>query len=280
MSAPSPAPTRGSRSTLSIATQLIDDETAVLMPSGDVDLWSAPELKRMLYEMRAAGRKRLVLDLAGVRFMDSTALGVLVGIERRLADDDRLALAEPSPQVLRVFELTGVAAGFRIFPTRDAAVRYVTLDDAQPVVSAASPPLTADAALLLGIAATAMPFAQSLEEQAERWLRAMRRHGEAGAVLASLGVQEAPVSRLDDARDPELARPADTDAVAIVTEHAGHIAAERGAAKLATSDVLRAVIQVYGETFDRVLAAHGVNLDELLERLESGEPAGAAGGVN
>lgn len=275
MSAPSPDSTRGSRLTLSIATQLIDDETAVVAPSGDVDLWSAPELKRTLYEMLAANRTRLVLDLAGVRFMDSTALGVLVGIERRLTDDARLALAEPSPEVLRIFELTGVAAAFRIFPTRDAAVRHVTVDDAQPVVSAAPPPLTADAALLLGIAATAMPFAQSREEEAERWLRALRRHGEAGAVLASLGVQEAAVSGPENAHGTDLLRSADADAVTIVTDHAGHVAAERGATKLTTSDVFRAVIHVYGETFGRVLAAHGVGLHELLERLESPEPADA-----
>jgi anti-sigma B factor antagonist len=274
MSVPSPDPTRGSRSTLSIVSELIDDETAVLMLSGEADLWSAPELKRTLYDMLAQER-RLVIDLAGVRFMDSTALGVLVAIERRLAGDERLALADPSPEVLRLFELTGLTAGFRIFPTRSAAVRHVTVGHAEPAVGAALPPLTADAALLLGIAATAMPFAQSLEEQAERWLTALRRHGEAGAVLASLGVQESSVGRHEDVLGPELARLAETDAVEIVTDQAGHVAADRGAAKLTTSDVLRAVIQVYGETFDRVLAAHAVRVDELLERLERAEPAGA-----
>lgn len=260
---------------LSIATELVDDETAVLALTGEVDLWSAPELKRALYDLFTAGRKRVVVDLAAVRFMDSTALGVLVAIDRRLSGDERLALAEPSAEVLRVFELTGVAAGFGVFPTRDAAVRHVTQDRVETPMAAATPPLTADAALLLGIAATAMPFAQSLEQQAERWLRALRRHGEGGAVLASLGVQEAPVTRLEDARTSDFPRPADVDAVAIVTDRAGHIAAERGAAKLATGDVLRAVIHVYGETFERVLDAHGASLGELVQRLESSEPTGA-----
>lgn len=206
--------------------------------------------------------------------MDSTALGVLVGVDRRLTGDQRLALAGPGREVLRVFELSGVAASFRIFPTREAALGYVALDAAQPPASV-TPPLTADAALLLGIAATAMPFAQSREEQAERWLRALRRHGEAGAVLASLGVQEGPVSHVDDrpATDPE--NPDDADPVMIVTEHAGHIAAERGSMKLSTTDVLRAVIQVYSETFARVVAAHGVSLHEVVERLETHEPAAA-----
>lgn len=257
----------------SIDTVLVDHQTAVVVPEGELDLWSAPQLKRTLCDLLAAGRKRLVLDLEGVRFMDSTALGVLVAIERRLAGDERLALAQTGPEVLRIFELTGIAAGMRIFPSREAAISYVTLDQAESRESS-TPPLTADAALLLGIASTAMPFAQSIEEQAERWLRALRRHGEAGAVLASLGVHEAPVSRVEDGRGTDSLRPGD-DAVAIVTEHAGHIAGERGAPKLATTDVLVAVIHVYGETFARVLDAHGVSFYELVERIENGEPAEA-----
>jgi anti-sigma B factor antagonist len=258
---------------LSVPIELVAAETAVVTLSGEVDLWSAPDLKRTLYDLLAAGRKRLVLDLSGVRFMDSTALGVLVGLVRRLGSDEQLALAAPSTEVLRLLELTGVAGAFRIFPARDAALESVTADQAALRAVPAVPPLTGDAALLLGITATAMPFAQSHEEQAERWLRALRRHGEAGAVLASLGVQEGPVSRPGDTGPADPSWPFDTEAVESVTETAGRIAAGRGAAKLTTSDVLRAVIDVYGETFERVLEAHDVKLGELGERLGSGEPA-------
>jgi anti-sigma B factor antagonist len=259
---------------VSIDTVLVDDRTAVVVVEGELDLWSAPQLRRTLRELLVTGRKRLVLDLAGVRFMDSTALGVLVGIDRRLESDQRVAIAQAGPEALRVLELSGVAARFRIFPTREMALNYVTLDHAErPPASA--PALTADAALLLGIASTAMPFAESLEEQAERWLHALRRHGEAGAVLAALGVGEAPVGRLEHSSAGDLLRFGEADAVAIVTQQAGHIAAERGARKLATTDVLLAVIHVYATTFERVLAAHGVDATELTARLDTDEPTGA-----
>jgi anti-sigma B factor antagonist len=257
----------------SIETVPVDDRTAIVELHGELDLWSSPQLKRTLCELLDAGKNRLVLDLAAVRFMDSTALGVLVGIDRRLASDERLALAQPSREVLRVLEMSGVAAGFRIFPTREAALSYAALDRAEQPES--SVPLTADAALLLGIAATAMPFAQSSAEQAERWLRALRRHGEAGAVLASLGVTEAPVSRLEEGGKAASLRTDDADPVEIVSEHAGVLAAARGAAKLATTDVLVAVMHVYGEVFDRVLEAHGVQRDELATRLERSDRAEA-----
>lgn len=272
MSAPFADPTHKSRSTLSIESDQLDARTAVVVLRGEVDLWSAPPFKRTLCDLLASGTKRLVVDLAEVRFMDSTALGVLVGVERRLASDERLALAGIRAEVSRVLEMSGVATSFRIFPTREAAVSYVAIDEIEPATPS-SPPPTTDAALLLGIAGTAMPFAQSFDEQADRWLRALRRHGEAGAVLASLGVTEGPVARVEDGREAGPRRAGDKDALALVTEHAGQIAVERGASKLATTDVLRAVIQVYGETFERTVSAHGVNIDELVARLEKIEPA-------
>ncbi|HVR05071.1 MAG TPA: hypothetical protein VMS02_03445, partial [Solirubrobacteraceae bacterium] len=50
--------------------------------------------------------------------------------------------------------------------------------------------LAPDAAMALGIAATAMPFARTPEDEAERWLRVLRLHGQAGIVLQALGVSE------------------------------------------------------------------------------------------
>ena len=255
-----------------IDTITVDDRTAVVVVDGELDLWSAPELKRALCDQLASGHKSLVLDLGDVSFMDSTALGVLVGIDRRLSADERLVIAQAGSEVLRLFELSGVGSGMRIFPSRDAAIGYVSLDHHSQLASG-TPPLTADAALLLGIAATAMPFAQSFDQQGERWLRALRRHGEAGVVLASLGVQEVPVSRLEEGRE-SLATP-EADPVAIVSEHAGHLAVARRATKVGTVDVLLAVIDVYGETFARVLAAHDVQLEELLARLADRDAAGA-----
>ena len=44
--------------------------------------------------------------------------------------------------------------------------------------------------MVLGIASTAMPFARTADEEAERWLRVLRLHGEVGAALQALGVSE------------------------------------------------------------------------------------------
>jgi hypothetical protein len=53
-------------------------------------------------------------------------------------------------------------------------------------------PLSQDAALVVTLAGTAMAFAHSADDEAERWLRVMRLHGQVGDVLQALGVGEAP----------------------------------------------------------------------------------------
>lgn len=129
---------------------------------------------------------------------------------------------------------------------------------------------TPDAAIALGIASTAMRFARTPEAQAERWLRVLRLHGEAGLALQALGVGEgrlrAPVGPSAFTRAAAV-RGDDRDVVGEVIAHAGRIAAARGAADLATKDVLLAVMQVYGVYFDRVLTAYGTDRRELTERL-------------
>lgn len=145
-----------------------------------------------------------------------------------------------------------------------------------------SPTVAPDAAIVLGMASTAMPFARSPEAEAERWLRILRIHGEAGAALHALGVSE---GRLEESgRDADVERWAQSarstepsakvslasersDPVERVIDQAVNIAGRDGRRSVATTDLLLAVILVYGEDFDRVLRAHGTDRDEVVELL-------------
>ena len=137
--------------------------------------------------------------------------------------------------------------------------------------------------MALGIASTAMPFARTPEDEAERWLRVLRLHGEAGIALQALGVSEGPLpasraspDRESSAFDDEgsegsaLVVADDRDAVALVSEYAVEIAAGAAPAVSARKTCLVAVMRIYGEDFDRVLRAHGTDREEVLERLASG----------
>ena len=144
-----------------------------------------------------------------------------------------------------------------------------------------SPTVAPDAAIVLGIASTAMPFARTPEAEVERWLRILRVHGEAGAALQAIGVSEGrlPESGADVERWAQSARGSEPrvkvslpaserpDPVERVVNEAVEIAARRGRSDVATTDLLLAVMCVYGGDFERVLHAHGAEREELVECL-------------
>jgi hypothetical protein len=126
-----------------------------------------------------------------------------------------------------------------------------------------------DAALVLGMASTAIPFARSRASEAERWLRILRLHGESGAALQALGVSEAPLEGVEHPDPADGGERADRDdVVASVADTAAALARDRGAQAVATTDILVAVMTVYGSEFSEVLRAHGTDHDEVIQRLE------------
>lgn len=137
-------------------------------------------------------------------------------------------------------------------------------------------PLSQDAALVVALAGTAMPFAHSAEDEAERWLRAMRLHGEVGSTLQALGVGEAPLMTGTDHEHSEgHGTPSlGPDVLETVTQRADEFATARHAETVGTTDVLFGVLDVYGKLFDRALYLRGTSRDELVERLTAAAARG------
>ena len=137
-------------------------------------------------------------------------------------------------------------------------------------------PLSQDAALVVALAGTAMPFAHSAEDEAERWLRALRLHGQVGAALQALGVGESPLmtGSADDEDGPGTP-PLGVEAVDEVSRRSAEFAEARQADTVGTADLLFAVLDVYGRLFDRVLYLRGTSREELAERLP--DPSAATG---
>jgi hypothetical protein len=129
-------------------------------------------------------------------------------------------------------------------------------------------PLSQDAALVMTLAGTAMPFAHSAADEAERWLRALRLHGRVGSVLQALGVGEAPlVTETEHERLPGDGPARGAENLDEVSRRATAIAAAREAETVGTEDLLYAVFEVYGGLFDRALYMRGTSRGELVERL-------------
>jgi len=115
-----------SAASFAITARELDARTSAVSVEGELDLTTAPRLKWMLVDAIQGGRTRLVLDLSLTTFMDSTALGVLVVVNRNLGAGAALAIACPNANVLRIFELSGMDGAFAIFPTLEEALAQVS----------------------------------------------------------------------------------------------------------------------------------------------------------
>ena len=108
----------------SLSEENIDDQRHVVAVTGEIDLFTAPELKAVLSEAVEAGRTRIVVDLTETSFLDSTALGVLIGAVKRLRSRDGvLTIVNTDANIAKTFEITGLDQIFTIRPTRDEAIQ-------------------------------------------------------------------------------------------------------------------------------------------------------------
>ncbi|GJF33271.1 anti-sigma factor antagonist [Kitasatospora sp. NE20-6] len=98
------------------------DGALICALTGDLDLDSMAEVQGPLREVVASAPDLLCVDLSGVGFCDSTGLNLL--LQLRLDAEQAgvpLVLAEPNPQMSRLFELTGAGAVFRVFESVEEA---------------------------------------------------------------------------------------------------------------------------------------------------------------
>lgn len=99
------------------------DGWSVLQIGGEIDVATAPRLRERLLGMVNEQRHRIVVDLEGVDFIDSTGLGVLIGARKRVGlQDGDLRLVCTDARIVKVFEITGLDRVFDIRPSVTDAV--------------------------------------------------------------------------------------------------------------------------------------------------------------
>jgi anti-sigma B factor antagonist len=90
-----------------------EDGRVVLAPRGELDLATAPELEAALHAPLKQGR-RVELRLAGLDFMDSTGVRILVSGHALAAEGDAeltIVNAPPGSPVARILDVSGVGDG-------------------------------------------------------------------------------------------------------------------------------------------------------------------------
>jgi anti-sigma B factor antagonist len=103
----------------------LDSGVAVVTVIGELDVSTSGLLRDgLLRVLTDESHRGLVVNLARVNFIDSTGIGVLVGVWHRVsAMNSRLALAAPSPRARGILDTTGLAKAFSVYDTEVEAVQ-------------------------------------------------------------------------------------------------------------------------------------------------------------
>ncbi len=95
-----------------------DMRTAVLQPTGRLNMVAAPALKNLIQDTVTAGTPRVVIDLTDVTFIDSSGLGALIaGLKATRQAGGDLRIAHVPEQVMTGLRLTNLDRVLRAHPT-------------------------------------------------------------------------------------------------------------------------------------------------------------------
>ena len=97
--------------------------SVILTVQGDLDVYTSPRLRDVWVGLVDQGRRHVVLDLNKVDFVDSTGLGVIVGGQKRLkAGTGILSIVCDRPNILKLFEITGLSGIFSVHANVEQAL--------------------------------------------------------------------------------------------------------------------------------------------------------------
>lgn len=99
---------------MDLVLQNIGDVAVVKVPDNRIDAASAIQFKERFRDIAPKSGQRVVLDLDGVGFVDSSGLGAIVAMMKWLAPNTALELAGMGETVRKVFALTRMDTVFKI----------------------------------------------------------------------------------------------------------------------------------------------------------------------
>ena len=109
-------------------------ETMTIAACGELDMSAAPAVRDALEGALEVGVRRVVLDLAGATFVDSTMIGILIGASRRLRDSgSQLQLHCTNRNILRTFEIVGLEREIPVSRAPDPSEQVVVVSTGSSV---------------------------------------------------------------------------------------------------------------------------------------------------
>ena len=107
---------------IKIEARAMADDTQAIEVHGEIDVYTSPKVKEIITELIEKGNYNLIINLEGVRYIDSTGLGVLIGALKKVREKDGcINLVCNNPQIKKIFNITGLVKIFGIFKTEEEA---------------------------------------------------------------------------------------------------------------------------------------------------------------
>ncbi|HAR62278.1 MAG: hypothetical protein DKM50_12800 [Candidatus Margulisiibacteriota bacterium] len=107
-----------------------EQNVPVITLAGEVDVYTYPQLKTAISDIIETGEKDMIINLEGVKYIDSTGLGVLASGANKLAKNNGfINIICTKPQIKKIFEVSGLTqANFRMFDDEKVAILEIKKD--------------------------------------------------------------------------------------------------------------------------------------------------------
>lgn len=111
---------------LQFQSRQLGDKSAIIKLIGEADVFTLPAARQEMLKLIEEGVNWLIVDLEGIDYLDSTALGTLVGMLKRVRErSGELVLVGPKPRIRRLFEITRLEQVFSIYPDEKQAIESI-----------------------------------------------------------------------------------------------------------------------------------------------------------
>ena len=116
----------GNVTNFAVETKVACADGAIVVIVGEMDAYTTPQVKVAMQQMLDEGHRFLIVNLARAEYLDSTALGALVGALKRAREKGGdLHLVAPTPRIMRLLDITRLSKVFSIDATDEEAVAHL-----------------------------------------------------------------------------------------------------------------------------------------------------------
>lgn len=109
---------------INVKTENIEDMSLVEI-EGEVDTYTSSKIKQDILKI-VENNSKLIISLEKVKFIDSTGLGILIGILKKVKEKEgEMVIVSPNSYINQIFEITGLFKVFKIVENVQQAIDHI-----------------------------------------------------------------------------------------------------------------------------------------------------------